>query len=143
MQWYWKCLKNYADFEGRARRKEYWMFCLFNALICFTLFILSIIIVGILTAGITTAAGFDGYQVGYVAGYGGGMLGYILIILYQLAVLVPSLAVGVRRLHDIGKSGWWIFIGFIPLVGAIILLIFYCQDSEKNDNQYGVNPKVS
>ncbi|MCD2526153.1 DUF805 domain-containing protein, partial [Bacillus licheniformis] len=83
------------------------------------------------------------YQVGYIIGYGGGFLGYILIFIYQLAVLVPSLAVNVRRLHDTGRSGWWILIGFLPIIGAVILLIFYCQAGEAKENQYGPNPKVN
>ncbi|MCD2490781.1 DUF805 domain-containing protein, partial [Bacillus licheniformis] len=80
---------------------------------------------------------------GYIIGYGGGFLGYILIFIYQLAVLVPSLAVNVRRLHDTGRSGWWILIGFLPIIGAVILLIFYCQAGEAKENQYGPNPKVN
>ncbi|KMM63189.1 membrane protein [Bacillus glycinifermentans] len=140
MKWYWKGLKNYANFEGRARRKEYWMFHLFNGIISFLLLILSLIIVGLFIAELL---GEGSYQAGYVVGYGGGLLAYILILIYQLAVFVPSLAVNVRRLHDIGKSGWWILIGLIPFAGAIILLIFYCQDSETTDNQYGPNPKAN
>jgi uncharacterized membrane protein YhaH (DUF805 family) len=67
----------------------------------------------------------------------------VLSGLYSLAVLLPSLAVGFRRLHDTGRSAWWLLIGLIPLIGAIILLVFACQDSQENDNQYGPNPKVS
>ncbi len=65
----------------------------------------------------------------------------VLSFIYSLAVLLPSLAVGFRRLHDTGKSGWWLLIGLIPLIGSIILLVFFCQDSDANDNQYGPNPK--
>jgi len=79
----------------------------------------------------------------YWKGYGGGFLGYVLILIYQLAVLLPSLAVNVRRLHDTGRSGWWILIGLLPIIGAVILLIFYCQAGETKENQYGSNPKVN
>ncbi|WP_145644139.1 DUF805 domain-containing protein, partial [Bacillus licheniformis] len=119
MKWYWRGLKNYANFEGRARRKEYWLFHVFNGIICFILFILSLMVVSLFISGIMTAEGYDRYQVGYIIGYGGGFLGYILIFIYQLAVLVPSLAVNVRRLHDTGRSGWWILIGFLPIIGAV------------------------
>ena len=111
MNWYLKCLNQYADFKGRARRKEYWMFVLFNALV-------SIVVEGI----------------GYVIGLD------FLVSLYALAVFIPMLAVSVRRLHDIGKSGWWYLLGFIPLVGSIILLIWYCKDSTEA-NEWGPNPK--
>lgn len=142
MKWYWNGLKNYVNFEGRARRKEYWMFHLFNGIICVILLLLSLILVGLFTSGPLAAEGYAGSQVGYVIGYGGGLLAYILIFLYQLAVFLPSLALSIRRLHDIGKSGWWICIGFIPVVGPIIMLVFNCQDSETKVNQYGENPKA-
>jgi uncharacterized membrane protein YhaH (DUF805 family) len=113
MEWYLKVLKNYVGFQGRARRKEYWMFVLFSVIVSIVLSILELII----------------------------SLPSVLTGLYSLAVLIPSLAVGVRRLHDTGRSGWWLLISLIPLIGAIILLVFACQDSEENDNQYGPNPK--
>jgi uncharacterized membrane protein YhaH (DUF805 family) len=113
MEWYLKVLKNYVGFQGRARRKEYWMFVLFNIIVSIVLTILELIV----------------------------SLPSVLSGLYSLAILLPSLAVGVRRLHDTGRSGWWLLIGLIPLVGAIILLVFACQDSQENDNQYGPNPK--
>lgn len=111
MEWYLKVLKNYAVFQGRARRKEYWMFTLFTVIVSLILSIIDQMI---------------GMQV--------------LATIYSLVVLLPSLGVCVRRLHDIGKSGWWFLIAFIPVVGAIILLVFMCKDSE-DDNQYGLNPK--
>ncbi|MDU0205861.1 MULTISPECIES: DUF805 domain-containing protein [Paenibacillus] len=113
MEWYSKVLKNYVGFSGRAQRKEYWMFVLFNLIISIILAILESLL------GITN----------------------VLTGLYSLAVLLPSLAVAFRRLHDTGRSGWWILIGLIPLIGAIILIVFYCQDSDPNENQYGLNPK--
>lgn len=72
MKWYWRGLKNYANFEGRARRKEYWLFHVFNGIICFILFILSLMVVSLFISGIMTAEGYDRYQVGYIIGYGGG-----------------------------------------------------------------------
>lgn len=119
MNWYLKCLKQYADFSGRARRKEYWMFVLFNALFAFVLGFLD----GIM--GLTI---------------GGSNLG-ILSLIYSLAVLIPSIAVGVRRLHDIGKSGWAYFMAFIPIVGGIILLVWFCQEGSRQANEWGPDPK--
>ncbi|MFD0696197.1 DUF805 domain-containing protein [Paenibacillus sp. GCM10027628] len=113
MEWYLKVLKNYVGFSGRARRKEYWMFTLFS-------FIASIILT----------------ILDKVTG-----LNNVLTGLYSLAVLLPSLAVAFRRLHDTGRTAWWILIGLIPLIGAIILLVFNCQDSQPYENKYGPNPK--
>ena len=114
MNWYIGCWQKYAEFSGRARRKEYWMFCLFN--------ILAGIVIGI----VDTVLG------------AGGLLGG----LYNLAVLVPSLAVTARRLHDTDRSGWMMLIALIPLVGAIVLLVFMCLDSKPGDNRFGANPKA-
>ena len=113
MEWYLKVLKNYAVFSGRARRTEYWMFFLFNAIITIILSILQRI------------ADIDN----------------ILTGIYGLLTILPSLAVGARRLHDSGKSGWWLLIGLIPFIGTIILLIFFCLDSEEGENRFGANPK--
>lgn len=119
MNWYLKVLKQYADFNGRARRKEYWMFVLFNIIFSIVAMILDNIL-GIAIGGI---------------GYG------LLYGLYVLAVLIPSIAVAVRRLHDIGKSGWMILISLIPLIGAIWLLVLLVTDSNSGENEYGPNPK--
>lgn len=114
MDWYLAVLKNYAGFGGRARRKEYWMFALFN----------------FIAAAVLSAIGFAiDSQVPY----------YI----YLVAVFIPSLAVVVRRLHDTGRSGWWILIAFVPLVGAIILLVFLCTEGARDVNEYGPNPKLA
>ncbi len=118
MNWYLDVLKKYAVFTGRARRKEFWMFVLFNIIIS--------LVLGLIDSFIGT--GFE---------TGGGVISG----LYALAVLLPSIGVAVRRLHDIGKSGWWIFISLIPLIGGIWLLVLYCTDSEPGENQYGANPK--
>jgi len=114
MNWYIKVLKNYAEFSGRARRKEYWMFVLFNCI-----FALVLSLIGLLTFGML----------------------YILSILYGVAVFVPALAVAVRRLHDIGKSGWYYLIILIPVAGPIWFLVLMCTDSQPGDNKYGPNPK--
>ena len=119
MNWYLKVLKQYADFSGRARRKEYWMFVLFNMIFAFFAMILDNIL------------GFAIEGIGYGPLYG----------LYTLAVLIPGLAVAVRRLHDVGKSGWMILIALIPLIGAIWLLVLTVTDSNPGENQYGKNPK--
>jgi uncharacterized membrane protein YhaH (DUF805 family) len=114
MQWYIAVLKKYAVFSGRARRKEYWMFLLFNLLIS----------AGV---GITDS----------VLGIGSGLSG-----LYSLAILLPSVAVSVRRLHDTGRSGWMMLIALIPLFGGLVLLSFMCEDSH-GSNKYGDPPKFN
>lgn len=114
MNWYLKVVKeHYADFKGRARRKEYWMFTLINAIVA--------IVIGIIGSLI-----------------GLGWLYYI----YCLAVLIPSLAVAVRRLHDTGRSGWWILISLIPFIGGLWLLVLMCLDSQPETNGWGANPKA-
>ena len=119
MNWYVDVLKKYAVFEGRARRQEYWMFFLFNVIIGFVLGLVD---------------GFAGLTIGES---GAGMLGSI----YSLAVLCPGIAVAIRRLHDTGRSGFWLLITFVPCIGVIVLLVFLIQDSEPNANQHGPNPK--
>jgi uncharacterized membrane protein YhaH (DUF805 family) len=120
MNWYLQALKKYADFSGRARRKEYWFFVLFYVIILVVLMVID---------------GFVGTQIGG-AGFG------ILTCLYALAMLIPALAVTVRRLHDTGRSGWWILIQLVPLVGWIVLLIFLFIDSQPGQNAYGPSPKA-
>ena len=114
MNWYLGVLKKYADFNGRARRKEFWMFALISFIIAVILSVVD------------------------------GMIGVpVLGAIYALNVLLPSIAVGARRFHDIGKSGWWLLIGLIPLLGGLILLIFFVLDSNPGDNKYGPNPKAA
>ncbi|MBV7440351.1 DUF805 domain-containing protein [Weeksellaceae bacterium TAE3-ERU29] len=125
MNWYLKVLKQYADFNGRARRQEYWMFALINAIISVVLMAL---------VGIAAGIGGEG-------GASLAILFYSLYGLYGLATFIPAIAVLVRRLHDIGKSGGWFFIGFIPLIGAIWLLVLLATDSQPGENEYGPNPK--
>lgn len=115
MDWYLTVLKNYAVFSGRARRKEYWMFFLINFLITFAISYIEVIL----------------RHPGLMSG------------LYSLAVLIPSLAVAVRRLHDTGRSGWWLLIGLIPAIGFIVLLVFFVLDSNAENNEFGSNPKLA
>lgn len=123
MEWFLKVVKeHYADFNGRARRKEYWMFVLFQYIIVLAVYIVAIILSLIAS---TLGAIFTG-----VAG------------LAMLALLVPSIAVGVRRLHDIGKSGWMLLVCLIPFIGSIWLLIMLCTEGQKGDNEYGPDPKT-
>lgn len=119
MEWYLKVLKQYADFKGRARRKEYWMYFLFNAII---VAILSLI---------------DQFTGTYDPDLGSGLLSRV----YSIAVLIPGVAVAARRLHDVGKSGWMLLIAFIPILGLIWLLVLFVTDSDQGSNKYGPNPK--
>jgi uncharacterized membrane protein YhaH (DUF805 family) len=113
MDYYKLAFQRFSDFTGRSRRSEYWYFVLFNMLVAIGLFVVDSLIWG--------------YP--------------ILYFLYAIAVIVPSIAVAVRRMHDIGKSGWWLLITFVPFVGGIILLVFLATDSQPGPNQWGNNPK--
>ncbi len=117
MNWYIQVLKKYAVFGGRARRTEFWMFTLINY-----------IIMGAL---------------GYIDWTLNGMEMGMIYGLYSLAVLIPSLAVSVRRLQDTGKSGWMILVGLIPIIGGIWLLILFAKAGDIGDNAYGPDPKQS
>ena len=119
MNWYIEVLKKYFKFGGRARRKEYWYFALFN--IIFT--IVFIVIDGV-------AGTFDPEA-------GIGMFGLV----YMLAVLIPGIAVSFRRLHDTGRSAWWFLIALIPLIGMLVILVFMMLNSEEGENRFGANPK--
>lgn len=113
MNWFLDVLKNkYAVFEGRARREEFWMFTLIYILFYFCVSVIDYVLNTIFLAGI-----------------------------YTIAMIVPSIAVSTRRLHDINRSGWWQLLCFIPIIGWIILLLWYVTDSDAGDNQYGENPK--
>ena len=116
MNWYLEVLRKYAEFSGRARRTEYWMFVLFNLIIA--------VVIGL-------ATGF----IGSIFGAGRATANSANLI-YYLAVLVPAIAVGVRRMHDSGRSGWWIL---FPIVN----LVFLCLDSQPGQNEYGPNPKAA
>lgn len=113
MYWYTQVLSRYADFTGRARRKEYWMFTLVNLLIMLALVIIQE------AAGITP----------------------LLTGLYSIAVVVPTLAVGVRRMHDTGRSGWFMLVSFVPVLGVFLFAILAALDSEAGTNDFGPSPK--
>ncbi|MXP46092.1 DUF805 domain-containing protein [Altererythrobacter luteolus] len=120
MEWMLMPLKRYADFSGRSRRKEYWMFVLF------------MIIAAVILSVIEGVLGMSGMV--------GGVYGP-LTTLFIIAIIIPSLAVQVRRFHDQGKSGWMVLLGFIPLIGGIIVLVFMCLEGDRGDNEYGPDPK--
>jgi len=111
--YYLNAWKNYAEFNGRARRSEYWFYVLFNILAMFTTLIL------------------DGFLIGLP----------IFTFSYAVASIIPSIAVLVRRLHDTNKSGWWYFIAFVPFVGSIVLLVFLFSEGDRGVNEYGIDPK--
>lgn len=113
MNYYVAVLKNYVGFSGRARRAEYWQFTLFNIIALVACFVIDLAIKS-----------------------------PILYALYALAVLLPSLAVAVRRLHDTDRSGWWLLIGLVPLIGGIVLLVFMCLEGTRGNNKHGADPKA-
>ncbi len=119
MNYYFEVWKKYALFSGRARRAEYWYFVLFNIIAYIALWIIDTLI--------SNASAQGNF--------------YFLTLFYDLAVILPSLAVGSRRLHDTGRSAWWLLIGLVPIAGAIVLIIFFLGDSQPGSNQYGPNPK--
>ena len=122
IDYYKSVLKNYANFDGRARRSEYWYYTLMNVIIVIALEIL--LGVGAMVSSVLAI----------IVG--------LLLVVYAIGTLVPSIAVMVRRLHDIGKSGWWYFIALIPLAGPIWLIVLLATDSQEGTNEYGVNPKT-
>lgn len=115
---------NYATFKGRARRSEYWFIQLF------------LIITNVAVAAIDLAL-MNGDVDRFIANGGGGIVGLVWI----LVTIVPALAVLFRRLHDTGKSGWWVLMGFVPFAGAIVLFVFTVLDSTPAENKYGLSPK--
>jgi uncharacterized membrane protein YhaH (DUF805 family) len=118
MNWYLEALRKYAVFEGRARRKEYWFFLLFT------------IIVTLILSFIDGMLGLFDTETGV------GLLSGI----YSIGVVIPCIAVGIRRLHDTGRSGWWLLITFIPVIGGLVLLVYTVLESQPGDNEYGPNP---
>ena len=118
MEYFLGAYKKYADFTGRARRKEYWMFTLF--------YIIAVIVLSIIDVVIGT----------FSVESGNGLLSSIFI----LGSLVPGIALTARRLHDINKSGWWQLLVIIPLIGAIVLLVFYVQKGTYGENRFGEDP---
>ena len=126
MSWFLLALQKYAVFQGRSRRKEYWYFVLFYFIVSIILTVVDLTLFG------TSTPDPYGYSVQGPS---------ILSGIFYLAVLIPSLAVSVRRLHDSDRSGWWVLIGFIPLIGFIVLIVFMCTDSTPGPNRFGPNPK--
>jgi len=119
MKWYFTALRKGLTFRGRARRKEYWYFFLFNFLVAILL-------------------SFVDLQMGWMsADLNSGILSGI----YSLLIIVPSLAVSVRRLHDSDRTGWWALLLFVPLIGFLILLFFFAKDGTMGDNRFGADPK--
>jgi uncharacterized membrane protein YhaH (DUF805 family) len=123
MNWYFEALRKYATFRGRARRKEYWMFALVNFVIVVVLMILG----AMLGAASPKAA----------------ITINVVLAAYVLLILVPSIAVMVRRLHDINRSGWWFWIQLVPLAGPIILFVFTVMDGTPGQNAFGPSPKAT
>jgi uncharacterized membrane protein YhaH (DUF805 family) len=125
IEWYKKVVfENYANFKGRARRSEYWYFALANGLISILLIVVGVAIGSIFGDALT-----------------GGIIGYVFFGLYTLATILPGLGVVVRRLHDVGKSGWFYLVAFIPFIGGIWILILFCTEGNRGPNQYGPDPK--
>ena len=118
MEWYLKVINSYFDFNGRSRRIEYWMFVFINSLISIFCLLLDNML------GTTWAIGYGPIYIGY-----------------GLAVFIPSLSVAFRRLHDVGKSGWYYLLVLIPIIGAIWLIILFATEGEQGENQFGPNPK--
>ncbi|WP_232666902.1 DUF805 domain-containing protein [Pseudonocardia sp. TRM90224] len=119
MQWFLKGLRPYADFSGRARRQEYWMYILF-----YTIFVLALVAVDAVLIYLTDSR-----------------WSLILSMIFSLAMLIPTLAVTVRRLHDTDRSGWWYLISFVPF-GSIVILVFTVMEGTRGANQYGPDPKA-
>jgi len=113
MEYFIDALKKYADFTGRARRKEYWMFVL-----CYLIFYVVLTAIDAITGS------------------------FVLAALFSLALLLPTISIAARRLHDTGRSGWWQLISLIPILGGIVLLVFLVQDSHE-ENEYGISPKFA
>ena len=122
MSWFILAWQRATDFSGRSRRKEYWYFQLFNGIVVVFLAL---------------------FAVAFSDENKPAMVPLFLMFLYCLVLFVPALAVTIRRLHDIGRSGWWYFIGFVPLIGGIILFVFTLLDSEPCANPWGLDPKAS
>ena len=133
MKWYLKVMReNYANFDGRARRKEYWMFSLSFFLITVIIYFLA----GLLVVMMGDTINYTSNE--WVPGVLGGA-----VVIYFLIHIIPGLALTVRRLHDIGKSGWWYFIAFLPYVGSLILFIFSVMPGQVGENEWGPDPKAS
>jgi uncharacterized membrane protein YhaH (DUF805 family) len=130
MEWMILPLKRYAQFSGRSRRKEIWLFVLF------------VFLVGIVAGLLDTALGF-GHAESHVSATGASYSWFVngpVSVIWILGTLIPGISVGVRRLHDIDKSGWWLLISLVPFVGGIILIVFYCLEGTRGPNRFGPDP---
>ncbi len=129
---YKEMFKKYAQFNGRSRRSEYWYAVLMNGIIMMAAyFILMVTILGAVISSREPS----------VASIGIVILLCLVLLLYCFAVMVPCIALGVRRLHDTGKSGLYMLFSLIPYAGSIVLIVFMAADSQPGPNQYGPNPK--
>ena len=126
MSYYLEALKKYAVFHGRAHRAEFWWFVLFNAIFSFALNVVFGARVGVPEESVSSATPLA-----------------ILPSIYALAVFLPALGVSIRRLHDTNRSGWWLLIAFFPLVGVIVLIVFYAQAGDAGENQFGADPQAA
>ncbi|HEV2748516.1 MAG TPA: DUF805 domain-containing protein [Allosphingosinicella sp.] len=129
MQWMLMPLKRYADFSGRSRRKEYWMFALFLAIVY------AVLIAAMMAFGVLEDGGADG-GLGLFSG-----TALVLLVVFALAIFIPSLAVTVRRFHDQDRSGWFVLLNFVPYIGGLIVLVFMCLEGTKGPNRFGPDPK--
>lgn len=127
MEWMLMPLRRYAEFSGRSRRKEYWMFMLF------------VVLVSVALSLVLPIIGLSANEEGSLFGAGGAVL--IILVLFYLALLIPSIAVQVRRFHDQDKSGWFVLLNLIPYLGGIIVLVFMCLEGTRGPNRYGPDPK--
>jgi len=130
MEWYLKVMRdNYANFKGRARRKEYWMYTL----------IFTVLLIALMTIMFSVLSFSD--ETGIETGPG-VYLTVILVIVFLFAHFIPTIALTVRRLHDTGKSGWWYLIVLVPYLGNFVIFIFTLIDGDRGDNKYGSNSKI-
>lgn len=133
MDWMLLPLKRYAKFSGRARPKEYWMYALF--------LLIAMLALSIIEAGLGIGSSSDwAYRNGWNMGAGASHEGGPLIGLFALGTFIPSLAVGVRRLHDTDRSGWWLLLAFIPIIGAVWLLVLMVLGGTHGQNRFGADP---
>ncbi|ANV85221.1 hypothetical protein AWQ21_13060 [Picosynechococcus sp. PCC 7003] len=116
VDYYIKAWQNYTNFSGRARRKEFWYVFIINLLISFVLGIFQETFLGVIAS--------------------------LVSIIYSLAFILPGIALSIRRLHDTGRSGWWLLIGFVPIIGVIVLIVFFASDSQPGPNQYNADTMV-
>jgi uncharacterized membrane protein YhaH (DUF805 family) len=130
MNSYVQVFKRAFDFGGRSRRREFWLFVLVNLVVTAVLTALDTFL-GL--GGLSTLSG-PGYAITYLAP---GLLGSI----YNVVVLIPNIAVSIRRLHDTDRAGWWLFIALVPIVGAIVLIVFWAMEGTRGANRFGADPK--